>query len=382
MEDLSLSALKQYYASLGMNDRAIEKVLSRTNVRGLALIQRKVADYQTLFHVDIRRVVKMIIDDPRVLSFDTISDSPTSVKSKIRDYQKILHADERTVTKMLLALTTLLGFDTLGNGPKTVKTKMQNYQTLFHTDERSIAKMILSCPSTLARDVYGDSPTSVKNRLKDYQNVLGADEATVAKIILGCPTLIGLDVTSDSPTSIANKVQCFQAAFQLDTPTLTQMFAKAPTLLALDTASKGPTSFATKMEKMTAVIPLQQLREYAVYNPTLLTMPAQAFKIRYMLAENFDVKPRFLKVGYLTGQSKVWARANYLNRHPGIFNLNNIYISEKMFNQMFRVQSADLMQKYPLNAAAVAQIEHNYYVKTGHKLALDQQERAAIGLEK
>lgn len=380
MEDLT--KLKQYFVSCGMNNRAIERVLRKTSVRGVALIQRKIADYQTLLHIDAHTAVKMVVADPRILSLDTVSDSPTSVKSKIKDYQTILHVDERTVVKMIRLLSTLMCFDTTSNGPTSVKTKIKNYQTLLNTDERSVMKMIITHPSCLARDIYGDSPTSVKNRLKDYQTVLGTDEATVAKMFVNYSPLIGLDVNSDSPTSIANKVQYFQTAFQLDLPTLTQMFVKAPTLLALDTTSTGPKSLATKIQKMTEVIPLGQLRECVVYNPSLLTMPGQAFKIRYMLAENFDVKPRFLKVGYLTSQEKVWARANYLNRHPGIFNMNNIYISEKVFNQMFKVPSADLMQKYPLDAAAVAQIEQSYYIKTGHKLTLDQQERAAVGLER
>lgn len=295
-----LTALEHYFMTLGMDARAIKKVLSKFTTRDLQLIQQKVADYQTMFRVDERTVVKMITFFPSMLSCDVTSDSPTSIQSKIRDFQKLLHTDEQAVLKMCVTYPVMLGLDTAGDGPTSVKSKIKNYQALLQTDEKTVTQMIVAGPQLLCLDTVSDSPTSVK----------------------------------------------------------------------------------TKIKKITEVMPLEKLRACGADFQAIFTVPAQAFKVRYMLAENMDVTQSFLRRGgFMTSQSKVWARYCYLNRHPGVFNLNNVYTNEKMFTKRFGVASVDLMQKYPLDRAAVTQIEQVYYIKTGHQITLDQQERAVLGLE-
>lgn len=341
MEKLTL--LEEYLGTLGLDDRATAKVLTKKNAqRSLDAIQRKVADYQLLLQVDEKTLGKLLTKFPAMLSYDTNGDSPTSIKNKIKEMQAILHTDDKTVAKMVISLPSLFGFDITGN-----------------------------------------SATSLRGKIKAYQTVLKTDEATVRKMMIAMPSLIGCEIIGDSPASITNKLKFLKSSFQVDDRALTQMLVKAPVLLALDAVGDGPKSLATKINKFKQLMPLDQLREHIAYNPALLTVPAQAIKIRYMLAEDIGLTSVFLQKGFLTSQSKVWARACYMSHLiRGVFKMNNIYREESTFNHTFGVKSADLMKRYPLDQAAVHKIETTYLRKTGNLLTLDQQERAVLGLGK
>lgn len=376
MQDLN--ELKQYYASLGMNERAIEKMVSRSGMRTPALIQQKIEKYQTWLQIDTPTAVRLITRFPNMLNYGLDSWEANPVEKRMKDYQDLLHADAKTVAKLITAYPALLSFDSVSDKPTAVKSKIQDFQTYLHADLATVQKMIIAFPMMLGLD----TKTTVKNKIADLQTALQADTATVAKIVTAFPQVLGYEITGNSPTAVNHKLQDLKEIFRTDDQTLTSMLAKAPVLLGLDTASNGPTSLRTKMDKMRAVLAPEQLQAAMVKKPALLTMPAQAFKIRYLIAEQFGVTPRFLQVGFMIHQNKVWARASYLNRQPGVFNLNNIYIGEKRFSERFGVATADLMQHYPLDQAAVTNLENHYYIKTGHKLTLDQQERAVLGLEK
>lgn len=332
---------KHYLTTLGMEARAMERALRKHTARDLALVQPKIEAYQKLLHVDQKTVVKLIAKFPAMLGYDVDSDSPTSVKNKMQNFQTILQIDARTVEKMIIAAPQILGFDTIN-----------------------------------------DTPTSIKSKVKDYQRVLHADDKTLRHMVTIFPNMLGYDVVSDSPTSTANKVQFLKAALGVDDQTLLQMLVKAPVLLAMDTTGTGPSSLSAKIAKLNHVIPADKLRECITTCPMVFTVPAQAFKIRYLLAENVGAMGKFLKKGFMTNQNKVWARACYFSRFPSVYNPNNVYRDEKQFSRCFGVKSVDLMQRYPLDQAAVYQIEKTYLMKTGNLLTLDQQERAAIGLEK
>ncbi len=331
----------QYLTTFGLDTRAMEKVLRKNTARDLALVQPKIDAYQKLLHADQKTMVRLITKFPAMLGYDVDSDSPTSVKNK-----------------------------------------MENFQTILQLSESAVAKMILGAPMILGYDTINDTPTSIKGKVKDYQKVLQADTKTLSRMITMLPSMLCYDVTSDSPTSTASKVQFLKASLGVDHQTLLQMLAKAPVLLAMDTNSTGPQSLTAKIKKLNAVIPADKLRTCITTCPTIFTVPAQVFKIRYMLAENVGAMTKFLKKGFLTGQDKVWARTCYLERFPGVFSPNNVYRDEKQFSNCFGIKSTDLMQRHPLNAAAVYQIEKTYLMKTGDLLTLDQQERTAVGLER
>ncbi len=372
-----LTALKQYYASLGMNHAEVERVVNLCRMRTPELIQQKVESLQAFLQIDNPTMVHLIRRFPRLLNFDLISEESSKVKNRIREYQDLLQADAKTVVKMITAFPALLSFDSTSDNAKAVRSKIKDYQTTLHADLASVQKMIISYPVLLGLD----TKTTIKNKLADLQATLHADAATVTKMVMDFPQLLGYEITGDSPTAVKHKLRHLKDVFRVDEQTLTGMVSKAPSLLGMDAISHGPKSLRTKVDKLRSVLTPEQLRECMVKTPAVLTVPAQAFKIRYMLAENLGIMSRFLKIGYMVNQNKVWARASYLNRHP-VLNLKSVYINEKDFHHRFGRSSAELMQQYPLDQTAVFKIEQNYLLKTGNNLTLDQQERTALGLEK
>ncbi len=258
-----------------------------------------------------------------------------------------------------MGLEYIVGMDNL--------TGLKQYFHALGMNDRAIAKVL---GKTNMRSL-----TLIQQRLADLQKVLRIDAPTVVHMVVTWPDLLGHD-----GIEVVNKIQDYQKLLQIDEPTVVQMMINRPHLIGYNTMGEGPTAVKSKINKFTAAIPLEQLRDWVVRFPAILDMPAQAFKIRYMLAANLGITTRFFQAGFMTNQSKVWARACHLNRHPGIFNLANVYISEKFFHGMFHVSSSELMQKYPLDQTAVAQIEQDYLARTGHKVILDQQERAVLGL--
>lgn len=56
-----LNALKEYFVSLGLDDRAIEKLLQKSMTRDIGLIQQKIDAYQACLQTDQATVVKMLV---------------------------------------------------------------------------------------------------------------------------------------------------------------------------------------------------------------------------------------------------------------------------------------------------------------------------------
>ena len=81
--DEDLRKLKEYYASLGYHDNEINKLIKQCNIRDIVLIQIRIEDYQDLLHLDRARVLKLILEFPTLLGFETKGKHiPTSAESK------------------------------------------------------------------------------------------------------------------------------------------------------------------------------------------------------------------------------------------------------------------------------------------------------------
>ncbi|MCQ2382455.1 MAG: hypothetical protein MJ060_01250 [Clostridia bacterium] len=416
-----LTELKQYYASLGMNDSQIQKVLANT-MRDLDIIKIKIEDYQTLLHINQTQVVQMICLDPYVLNYDTISDSETSVKSKIKNYQTLLHVDEaktngiickfpgllhydtisenetsvkskiknyqtllhvneNVICKMIRLCPGILGFDTISDTETSVKGKLKSYQTLLHVDETKVIKMICSFPHMLKFDTISDAETSVKGKLKSYQTLLHADEANVIKMICSFPAMLNYDIVSENATSIKNLIKNYQKILQIDEDTVLQMIREFPGLLGFDTVTDETSGVKNKVQKLNAFVP----KEHIINHPLILSVPAQQFKIRYMLASNINtmqdgILKRFLACGFMTSPGKVWARYSGLTSRRLGLKLSYIYQTEKIFQQRIGKKTEDLIKQYPLDLDAVHNIEQGYLRNTGVALKLDTKELAALGL--
>ena len=332
--DEDLRKLKEYYASLGYNHHEINKLV-KNGMRDIDLIQIRIEDYQELLHVDRARVLKLILEVPYFLGYETRGKHiPTSVESKMLDWQNTFHLDEPTVIKMILSDPQMLGAGKL-------------------------------------QDV-----------LADYQRVLQTDQTTVKKIILKGTWLALLDIDKN----IVPTLTFYRNTLQIDQPTLTQMILQYPVMLGYD-ISASPTSVKSKIEKLNEVMPFTELRARVIEHPKILGAPANAFKLRYMLAvladdyagNNIATDFFFNKGKSIDGQHKVYARLCYL-KSKGLKIMSYLYVADGYFNKRLGVKTEDLKQQYPLDAQALNYIEQEFLRITHRWFELNPQELGEMNM--
>ncbi len=306
-----LIAVKAYYASKGFNNSEISKLL-KNEVRDVVLIQMRIEDYQELWHVD-----------------------------------------EKTVWAAVLKKPNLLGLETKGKHiPTSVESKMLDWQNTFHLDKPTLIKMILNRPQILAVG-------KLQDLIAGYQKALQTDQATVKKIILRTTRLVELGFDEN----IVRTLRFYRDTLQIDQPTLTQMVLCYPSILVYD-VKKSPTSVKSKLARLNEVMPFRELRARVIEHPRILNAPANAFRLRYMLAVLADyyagtgsATKRFFTC--MTNQDTVWARLCYL-KSKHMKTMSYLYYDEKRFNKHVGVKSEDLKRQYPLNAQAINYIEQEF----------------------
>ncbi len=342
-KNADLTALKEYYALLGYHDNEINKLIKQCEIRDIVLIQIRIEDYQELLHVNRARVLKLIIEFPYLLTFET--------KGK--------------------------------HIPTSVESKMLDWQNTFHLDEPTVIQIILRYPQMLAAGKLQDV-------LAGYQRVLQTDQTTVKKIILNKPYLVSLDIDKN----IAPTLTFYRNTLQIDQPTLTQMILQYPAMLGFDIKA-SPTSVKSKIEKLNEVMPFTELRARVIKHPMILNAPAQNFKLRYMLAvladdyvgkqyspdgkEKNSVVETFFTSGTTKSQDTVYARLRYMMQH-GIKVMSYLYHEENRFNGAFGVKTEDLKQQYPLDAQAINYIEQEFLRITHRWFELNQQELGKMNM--
>ncbi len=197
-------------------------------------------------------------------------------------------------------------------------------------------------------------------------------------MIIKLPSLLGYDTNSDGPTSIKGKVEFYRTYLKLSDNEIKNMIIKSPSLLGLDTNTDGPKSVKTKLNKLKTFIEPNRLIELIKNDPNFLCVPAQKFKIRYMLATDLNFSDIFNNCKLITGEATVWARFCFLNEN-GIDKYYNVFVSKKVFKRIYGADTDYLVEKYPLDKEAIKFIEETYMQKTGHKLTLDESELSALG---
>ena len=327
-KDLALAA--KYFIGLGLKESEAIFLLSKSEVRDLDLIKIRLDDYQKLFQVDQKTVLKWILKDPKLLGLETIGKQDTSVQTKLKHLQDVLKVDEKIVLSMVLQTPKLIGYST----------------------------------------------DTIKHKIADYQKLLGTDENTIIKWVCCRPDVINYDLTEN----VAATLQLYRETLNIDSATLLQMLLDFPSLITYG-IDDSATSVKTKMEKICEVLSPEQARELMIEKPMILTAPAQSFKIRYMLAAVMGVSSQFAN-NCIFGEKKVYARFRHLIRkHPTAMKRSLVYASEKKFNQYAGAKTTDLLATFPLDLATVKEVEQSFSKLTGRQLELNDQELQALGLQ-
>ncbi len=366
-KDADLLAVKRYYASLGFNESAINKLVNRCVVRDIDLIQIRIDDYKELFHDNREEVLKGISKSPDLLEAETKGKNiPTSIENKIKNLQTILHLDEAAVIKIIRRNPKITGYDTVNESSiEEIRNRLFN-----HSNQ--------------------DKITTIKDKIKALQILLQTDVKNIAQLICKEPTLITLDIKQN----IMSSMKFYRDALRLDQSTVIQMIMKYPSILNLD-ISESPTSVKSKIEKMHEIMPFRELRAIIIDNPKILNTPARSIKIRYMLAMLIDAYAyennhsqrkhstvdRFLTKDFLVSEDTVWARLCYLKSKKSNF-ISHIYRSKNDFYQKTGVETLDLIQQFPLNDNALNQIENDYLKLTHRLFRLNRQELDRMHLKR
>ncbi len=326
-----LNDVKKHYASKGFNNNAINKLV-KNEIRDINLIQKRFDEYRELWHVDEKKLWAAVFKHPQLLGYEVKGKHiSTSVESKMLDWQNTFQLDEPTVIEMMLNRPQMLNVGRL-------------------------------------QDV-----------IADYQRVLQVDQATAKNLILRQTRLAELDFDDN----IVKTLKFYRDTLQIDQPTLTQMVFCYPALIIYD-VKKSPTSVKSKIEKLNEVMPFKELRARVIEHPRILNTPANAFRLRYMLAVLADhyagtnsATKKFFTC--MTNQHIVWARLCYL-KSKHMKTMSYLYYDEKRFNKHVGVKTEDLKQQYPLDANALNYIEQEFLRITHRWFELNPQELAEMNM--
>lgn len=331
--------LKEYLKSFGFSEGKIAKFFGNTTLRDLTIIKAKMEDYKEIFSLNDIEISKLIKICPQLLGYDISSESEGSVKGKIKFYKDLLNIDENQIRKMIITLPALLGLDTISDSERSVKGKIKAYKELLNLNDREIKKMLRAFPQLLCLDLVSDSETSVKNKIKFYKDALNLSDSEVRKMLVISPGMLGLDTISNKSSSVKAKIRKFKQ-----------------------------------------ILPYDVLRKVAIKTPMIFSVPAQKFKIRYMIANINGNEKNFSLEVFMTNEKKAWARACYLK--PLNVSAYWNYQGEKQFAKQFGITSEELMKVYPLDKKATLEIEKAFWEKTGEKMTLDSDEIKELGLER
>jgi len=365
--------LKEYLKSLGMSDKALNKVLSKPIMSDIKLIRAKIEFFKKTFNFSDKEIVKIIELFPFFINLDTNSDSQTSVINKIKFYQKIFNINKEEIIKLIKKLPSLLYLDTISDNPTSVKSKIKFYMKAFNLSLDETINIIKKEPELLSYDTVSDSETSVKNKIKFYKENLELSDKQVSSLIKHLPALLGYDTNSENETSIKSKIKFYKKTFEIDNKTLGQMVQKVPSMFAYDVVSEKESSVKTKLKYLLEFA----TKENIIKNPILLSHPGMHVKIRYLIMSKGYLKEKIVSGSLLmTSEQKLYARARFLEDHHK--SLKNLHQSEKAFKKQYKVNSGDLIKKYPLSHKVLNQLEQEHFENTGENIKISTKERNSI----
>ena len=172
---------KEYFEKFGLGQKEIEKIKARKGVKSIEVLEQKVKFYMDTFGLSEEKVIGMIVKCPEILGNDTISDSPTSMKSKIKFYQEHLGLKIEDVAKMIEVFPAFLNYGIDEAGERSLITKTKYLKQIL--SEENIVKNAKNyvCPALrtkirfmLLSEKYPESVIASGNRLMTSENKLWA----------------------------------------------------------------------------------------------------------------------------------------------------------------------------------------------------------------
>ena len=395
-----------YLESLGFTKENIETLSKKNGNRNVADLKDCIDFWKSYMGVNNAKLRKIIMLAPTMITYDITGKNPTSINNKIDFYKNTFKYDDKTMGETLASYPWLLHLDTLSDRPTSVKSKIKYIQDELKITEHESVKIICKNFKILSskkeslqknidyfRDYFQSDARKIfiaQHRLitddverffilrrDPIMNLLKINEEQFIKVINKTPSLLAYPATGDRPDSIESKMKYYKNNLHLNDNELLNLILNKPIVLTLDVTTNGPTSVNKKLQAFTECMPFEKVREAILNTPTLLTTPAQQFKIRYMLAYDMGEEDKFFKINFMINEKKVWARYCFLSSTVPS-QIDKVYIGEERFKKLFNISSEQLLEQYPLDENAVYDIEQTFAETTGRDLKLNQAERETV----
>jgi hypothetical protein len=200
-------------------------------------------------------------------------------------------------------------------------------------------------------------------------------ELEVPEIYEGIIEIISVAREAGSRTKMAvmAKMETIKSTLDLTDAELRKFVVGNPQVVLLDCSANGKNTTIAKIAKSRSVLSMDEILD----NPMIMNVPAQKFIIRYMIAKNAGARDAFVNGGFMYNEKKVYARAQYLASLTGTQYASSEIFSDK-FEKKYGVLDATLTAQYPLDAAAISNIEATYAANNRRPITLKPEERNAV----
>lgn len=312
-------------------------------------IQGKLDLLQNEFGIEKSEFIKLIKQQPAIFCV-----SAEILKEKIKLYQTEFGMKESELTKLLKRQPVLFCL-----AEDNIKRKAEFYQTEFDLEKSEFIKMIKSMPTLL-----GITEKNIKDKIEFYQTEFNLTRLEFNKLIKTLPVIL-----SYSETSIKSKVQLYMKEFGLTKPEFIKILKGLPGILCYSEESVK--------EKHKQTFDLSIPKEFIINNISILTAPKNTLKIRYFILRQIASKEDILrKTNWsMTNQNKTYARLMYLqNKMQRKIKLSEILSAEKIFSNIHKVSSKELMQKYPLPKEFIYEVQEKFFEEEGITFSAEEKE--------
>ena len=255
--------------------------------------------------------------------------------NKAQFYQQEFDLTREEVIKLFKVFPVLLKLS-----EESVIAKAEFYQQEFGLDKQEFIKMLKSQPVLLSH-----SQETIKSKAEFYQREFNLSKTEFIKMLKVLPALLGL-----TEETIKAKVEFYQQEFDLSRTEFIKMLKVLPALLNYSEDSVK--------EKHKQILDLHIPKSVIIKNPSILTVPTNTLKMRYIILRQVFTREEILsKIWYMFNQDKTYARLRYLQTKGYNIKISQLLKGEKLFVDIWGVESKELMKKYKLTPEVIHKMQ-------------------------
>ena len=242
--------------------------------------------------------------------------------------------------------------------------KVKEYQSLLGLNNDELYTFFKGNPHLFEYAVANNSPFCVNAKLNFLVENLAITYNDAIKLVKKSPKILDYDMLNDEPTSLITKLNFLSKSLNLTQQELGQLIQNYPKVLDYD-INKG--SLSGIRANISLLKSWGVTKQDIISNAMLLALPASKIRLRYMILNLANPnKNNLLSHDLLKNEGILYARYRYLNsiKEPW---LKSIGASENYFKNKYKVNTPDLLIKYPISEAAINKLEELFNKQSSDK---------------